>query len=54
MEKNTSWEANSRSASQDSPSFIEPEGASPYSQEPATGPYAEPDESSSHPPTLFL
>jgi hypothetical protein len=30
-----------------------PEGSLPYSQQPATGPYPEPDESSSHLSTLF-
>jgi hypothetical protein len=32
---------------------MEPEGLSPCSQQPATGTYPEPDESSPHPPTLF-
>jgi hypothetical protein len=32
---------------------MELEGALPYSQQPATGPYPEPDESSQHPLTLF-
>jgi hypothetical protein len=32
---------------------MEPVGSLPYSQQPATGPYSEPDESSSHLPTLF-
>jgi hypothetical protein len=29
------------------------EGSLSCSQEPATGPYSEPDESNAHPPTLF-
>jgi hypothetical protein len=32
---------------------MEPEGSLPYSQQPATGPYPEPDESTPHPPTSF-
>jgi hypothetical protein len=32
---------------------MEPEGSLPYSQDPATGRYPEPDESSPHLPTLF-
>jgi hypothetical protein len=32
---------------------MEPEGSLPCSQQPAIGPYLEPDESSPHPPTLF-
>jgi hypothetical protein len=33
---------------------MEPEGSLPYSQEPATGPYSEPDESIQRLFTLFL
>jgi hypothetical protein len=32
---------------------MEPEGSLSCSQEPATVPYPEPDESNSHPPTVF-
>jgi hypothetical protein len=32
---------------------MEPEGSLPCSQEPAIGPYPEPDESIAHLPTLF-
>jgi len=32
---------------------MESEGSLSCSQEPASGPYPEPDESSSHPPNLF-
>jgi hypothetical protein len=54
MEQNPSWQANSHSATQEIPRpFMEPEGSLPCSQQPATDPYPEPDESSSHLPTLF-
>jgi hypothetical protein len=33
---------------------MEPEGSLLHSQEPATGPYPEPDEPNPHLPTLFL
>jgi hypothetical protein len=33
---------------------MEPEGSLPYSQEPSTGPYPEPDQCNSYRPILFL
>jgi hypothetical protein len=36
------------------PTFIEPESSLPFSQEPATGPYLESDESNPYHPILFL
>jgi hypothetical protein len=36
------------------PAFIEPEGSLPYSQEPSTGPYPEPDRSDLYHPILSL
>jgi hypothetical protein len=33
--------------------FMEPEGPLPCSQEPTSGPYTKPDETSSHPHSLF-
>jgi hypothetical protein len=35
--KQNPWEAKSHSASQETPSFVEPEGSLLHSQEPATG-----------------
>jgi hypothetical protein len=46
MEQSPSWGAYSHSASQDIPCiFKESEGSLPCSEEPATGPCPEPDES---------
>jgi hypothetical protein len=54
MEHSPSWEANSHSVTQKiPPPLIEPEGSLPCSQEPATGPYPESDESSLQLLTLF-
>jgi hypothetical protein len=54
MEQSPSGEANSLSASQKNySSFMEPERSLPYSQGPATSPYAEPDKSNLYLPTLF-
>jgi len=39
--------------SRNSLAFMEPGGSLPYSQDPATGPFPEPDESSPHISTLF-
>jgi hypothetical protein len=54
-ELSPSWEAANCAAIQKIPSnFKEPEGSSPCSQKPSTGPYPEPVRSSSHHPILFL
>jgi hypothetical protein len=56
MEQSPSWEANSRptlNQSRNSPYFIELEDLLPCSQEPATGPRPEPDESNLRTPNLF-
>jgi hypothetical protein len=54
-EQSPSWEADSHSASQqNSRPFMEPEGSLQCSQQPATGPYPEPDASNPQLPTLFL
>jgi hypothetical protein len=48
-----SWEADSHLATQEiSPLLMETEGSLPCSQQPDTGPYPEPDESSPHPQVL--
>ena len=50
MEQSPSWEAkNVLSYSRNSAHFMEPEGSSPYTQEPAISPYPEP-----YPPTQPL
>jgi hypothetical protein len=50
-----SWEADSALASQENTlHFMEPEGSLPCLQEPATGPYPKPDESSPCVHSLFL
>jgi hypothetical protein len=43
MKQSPSWEANRSWDSRNSSQVMEPEGSSPYSQEPATCPYPEPD-----------
>jgi hypothetical protein len=55
MEQSPSWEANSRSVSQEIHlPCIEPEGLLPFSQEPATGSYLEPNETSPYLPPYFF
>jgi hypothetical protein len=56
MDWSPSWEADSNSASQETPPpppFLEPEVLLRCSQELAAGPYPEPDAFSAHLPTLF-
>jgi hypothetical protein len=51
MEQSPSWEAKTSWATQEiTLHFMEPEGSSPYTQQPATCPYPEPDWSSPCPP----
>jgi len=54
MEQIPSCEASSRSISQNPPPLMKPEGSLLCSQEPATGPYFNPDDSSPRLPNLFL
>jgi hypothetical protein len=54
MEQSPSREAKSTlSQSRNSPNFMEPEGSLTCSQEPATCPYPQRNESNPHPQTLF-
>jgi len=48
MKQNPSWEG-----SRYFPLFMEPESSSPCSQQPATGPYPEPDACNPHLHTLY-
>ena len=50
MEQSPSWKANRFSDSQNSMHFIEPEGSLLQSQDPATSPYSEPEQSTPCPP----
>jgi len=55
MEQNPSSEANSHSASQEIPRLVwDHKSSLPFSHEPATAPYPEPDESNLHPQPLLL
>jgi hypothetical protein len=52
-EQSAASETNYTFSESNSPHFMEPEGSSPSSQEPATSPCPEPDESKSHPEPYF-
>jgi hypothetical protein len=55
MELSSSWEAASRSVTQEIPYILwNPKFHLPYLQDPSTGPYPEPDESSPYHTVLFL
>jgi hypothetical protein len=53
MEQSPSWETNSHSGNQIPRLFMELEGSLRCSQQPATDPYPEPDESSPRRPIQF-
>jgi hypothetical protein len=53
-ELSPSWETDNCAATQELPSILEPVGSSPSSQEPSTGPYPDPDQSSPYHPLIFL
>jgi len=53
MQQGRSWEVNMFSASQEIIHVLEPESSLPHSQEPATCPYSEPNQSSPCPIPLL-
>ena len=53
LQQNSSWEANSSSASQEIPLCCEPKGSWPYLQQPATCRCYQPDQSNPRSPILF-
>jgi hypothetical protein len=54
MDQSPSWDADSHSASQETPSFYGTQRfITVFTQQPANGPYPEADASSTHRPILF-